>query len=128
MGHLMGKPGAREITPSLVVQFREIIYQYYAVHGRSMPWRSSRNPYHILVSEIMLQQTQVERVVPKYQQFISLFPDFFSLALAPLRDILAVWQAPGDLWVVPAARGGPAEVAVCRAANCRRSSTGWKRK
>jgi len=95
MGHLMGKPGAREITPSLVVQFREIIYQYYAVHGRSMPWRSSRNPYHILVSEIMLQQTQVERVVPKYQQFISLFPDFFSLALAPLRDILAVWQGLG---------------------------------
>jgi A/G-specific adenine glycosylase len=60
-----------------------------------MPWRESREPYQILVSEIMLQQTQVERVVVKYEQFVSTFPDFAALARAPLRDILTVWQGLG---------------------------------
>jgi len=87
--------GTKKITPSLVAQFREKIYQHYAVHSRTMPWRSSQDPYHILVSEIMLQQTQVERVVPKYERFIKTFPDFFSLAQAPLRDVLTVWQGLG---------------------------------
>jgi len=95
MGYLTGKPGAKDITPSLEAQFRAKIYQHYAVHGRPMPWRSSQDPYHILVSEIMLQQTQVERVVPKYERFITIFPDFFSLAQAPLRDVLTVWQGLG---------------------------------
>jgi A/G-specific adenine glycosylase len=91
----MRAPEMKEITPSQVAQFREKIYQHYAVHRRTMPWRSSRDPYHIVVSEIMLQQTQVERVVPKYEQFIETFPDFFSLAQAPLRDILTLWQGLG---------------------------------
>jgi A/G-specific adenine glycosylase len=95
MGHLASVPGTKEITPSLVAHFRQTIYQYYADHRREMPWRVSRDPYQILVSEIMLQQTQVERVVRKYHQFISTFPDFFSLAQAPLRDILTVWQGLG---------------------------------
>jgi A/G-specific adenine glycosylase len=88
-------PGDKKITHSRVARFREKIYQHYAVHGRKMPWRASRDPYHILVSEIMLQQTQVERVVPKYEQFIATFPDFFSLAQAPLREILARWRGLG---------------------------------
>jgi A/G-specific adenine glycosylase len=91
----MRAPGMKKITPSQVAQFRETIYQHYADHGRTMPWRASRDPYHILVSELMLQQTQVERVVPKYEQFTATFPDFFSLAQAPLRDILTVWQGLG---------------------------------
>jgi A/G-specific adenine glycosylase len=95
MGHLASVPRTKEITPSSVAHFRQTIYQYYADHRREMPWRVSRDPYHILVSEIMLQQTQVERVVPKYEQFISTFPGFFSLAQAPLRDILTVWQGLG---------------------------------
>ena len=95
MFHLTSLPGTKKITPSLVARFRETIYQHYADHGRTMPWRTSRDPYHILLSEIMLQQTQVERVVPKYEQFIATFPDFFSLAQAPLRDILTVWQGLG---------------------------------
>jgi A/G-specific adenine glycosylase len=95
MGRPMSVPGVKKITPSLVAQFRVRIYQHYTEHGRMMPWRSSREPYHIVVSEIMLQQTQAERVVPKYKRFISVFPDFISLAQAPLRDILKLWQGLG---------------------------------
>ena len=60
-----------------------------------MPWRETTDPYHILVSEIMLQQTQVERVLKKFPEFILAFPDFTALATAPLADILAVWQGMG---------------------------------
>ena len=95
MGRPMSVPRMKEISPSRVAQFRAQIYQHYANHGRVLPWRSSQEPYHIVVSEIMLQQTQVERVVPKYARFISTFPDFFSLAEAPLRDILTLWQGLG---------------------------------
>jgi A/G-specific adenine glycosylase len=60
-----------------------------------MPWRETTDPYQILVSEIMLQQTQVERVLKKFPEFIRSFPDFGTLAAAPLADILAVWQGMG---------------------------------
>ena len=60
-----------------------------------MPWRATTDPYHILVSEIMLQQTQVERVALKYEPFLNAFPDVWSLARAPLRDIMAAWQGLG---------------------------------
>jgi A/G-specific adenine glycosylase len=75
--------------------FQRNIYAYYAEHGRDLPWRATSNPYHILVSEIMLQQTQVQRVTEKYEQFIGAFPDFRSLADAPLQDILRVWHGLG---------------------------------
>jgi A/G-specific adenine glycosylase len=78
-----------------VEEFRRIIYQYYAEHRRKMPWRVSRNPYHILVSEIMLQQTQVGRVLAKYEEFTSRFPDFDSVSKASLPEILGVWQGLG---------------------------------
>jgi A/G-specific adenine glycosylase len=83
------------LKPNEVEEFRQIMYQYYAEHRREMPWRVSRNPYHILVSEIMLQQTQVERVLAKYEEFISRFPDFDSVSKAPLQEILGVWQGLG---------------------------------
>jgi A/G-specific adenine glycosylase len=60
-----------------------------------MPWRDTRNPYHILVSEIMLQQTQVSRVLGAYSRFIRMFPDIQTLARAPLADILRAWQGLG---------------------------------
>jgi A/G-specific adenine glycosylase len=85
----------RDLTPDRVRAFQELIYGYYREHGRTFPWRATHNPYHILVSEIMLQQTQTERVLEKYEQFINSFPDFPSLARAPLREILAVWQGLG---------------------------------
>jgi A/G-specific adenine glycosylase len=87
--------GTKGLTPDAVRAFRKLIYRYYQEHGRALPWRTTHNPYHILVSEIMLQQTQTERVVEKYEQFINSFPDFSSLAKAPLRDILRAWQGLG---------------------------------
>ena len=60
-----------------------------------LPWRRTRNPYRILVSEVMLQQTQVERVFGKYPEFIKIFPDFHSLSRASLRKLLRVWQGMG---------------------------------
>ena len=75
--------------------FRDKIYHYYREQRRVLPWRTTSDPYQILVSEIMLQQTQVERVKDKYTTFLSVFPDFTSLSLAPLREILKVWQGLG---------------------------------
>jgi A/G-specific adenine glycosylase len=60
-----------------------------------MPWRDNTEPYYVLVSELMLQQTQVDRVIPKFEQFISLFPDVQSLAAAPLSDVLTAWSGLG---------------------------------
>jgi A/G-specific adenine glycosylase len=75
--------------------FRELIWEYYESHGRVLPWRLTRNPYHIFVSEVMLQQTQVERVLAKYEPFIRLFPDFGTLATCPLDVLLRAWQGMG---------------------------------
>jgi A/G-specific adenine glycosylase len=75
--------------------FRELIYDHYHKYGRSLPWRLTRDPYRILVSEMMLQQTQVERVLEKYGDFINVFPDFPSLAAAPLDQVLLLWQGLG---------------------------------
>ena len=75
--------------------FKQQIWDYYRKHGRSLPWRETRNPYHILVSELMLQQTQVNRVIEKYREFIAKFPDAVALAKAPLRSVLTVWKGLG---------------------------------
>lgn len=72
-----------------------MIYRYYKEYGRDLPWRTTHNPYYILVSEIMLQQTQVQRVVEKYKQFIRIFPDLSSLGRAPLQEVLKEWQGLG---------------------------------
>jgi A/G-specific adenine glycosylase len=68
---------------------------WYARHARALPWRGSRDPYRVWVSEIMLQQTQVETVIPYYQRWLALFPDVRRLAAAPLRDVLAAWEGLG---------------------------------
>ena len=86
---------AKRITAAQIQPFQRTIWDYYRKHARTLPWRKSRNPYRILVSEIMLQQTQVERVIEKYQRFISAFPDFSSLSQASLHDILSIWQGLG---------------------------------
>jgi A/G-specific adenine glycosylase len=75
--------------------FRAIVLGHYREHGRDLPWRRTYDPYEILVSEMMLQQTQVARVIPKYGSFLSRFPDLEALATAPLREVLAVWQGLG---------------------------------
>lgn len=81
-------------APSLK-QFQQMIWQFYKRYGRSFAWRMTRDPYHIMVSEIMLQQTQTDRVIPKYEHFIAAFATVDFLAQADLRDVLAVWQGLG---------------------------------
>lgn len=83
-------------TSYAVRKFRTIVYRFYRENARDdLPWRNTDDPYHILVSEIMLQQTQVERVLNKYPLFVSKYPDFRSLAHARLRSLYTVWQGMG---------------------------------
>ena len=76
-------------------EFRELIWQKGRELYREMPWRQDTRPYYVLVSELMLQQTQVDRVVPKFNDFIAAFPDERALAAASLADILRRWQGLG---------------------------------
>jgi len=80
---------------SAVERFREAVYAHYEQHGRDFPWRHTTDPYHILVAEVMLQQTQTGRVVPKYIDFTGRFPDFETLARARPADVLDAWQGLG---------------------------------
>ncbi len=76
--------------------FHKIVYDFYREHGRAhLPWRSNPAPYRVLVSEIMLQQTQVDRVIPKFNQWMKQFPTVTALANAQTRDVLAAWQGLG---------------------------------
>lgn len=78
-----------------IAAFKEFIWNFYEQHKRNFAWRHVDNPYFVLVSEIMLQQTQTQRVIAKYEQFIAAFPNFERLAAASLRDVLLVWQGLG---------------------------------
>ncbi len=84
-----------DLNPRTVAAFQKAIYAHFRANPRPMPWRETRDPYCILVSEIMLQQTQVERVKVKYAQFLDCFPTPAELAAAPLPDVLRVWQGLG---------------------------------
>lgn len=76
--------------------FQKKIWKYYKEHGRhDLPWRNTKDPYKILVSEIMLQQTQVSRVVPKYEAFLKTFPTLSQLANASQSEVLSLWQGLG---------------------------------
>jgi A/G-specific adenine glycosylase len=87
----------RQLSLQQISLFQHLIYSCYNKHRRDLPWRNTDNPYHILVSEIMLQQTQVERVIEKYNLFLSRFPDVVSLAKATLKEVLEVWQGLGHI-------------------------------
>ena len=77
-------------------QFIRIVKDFYDKEGRhTLPWRKTTDPYKIAVSEIMLQQTQVARVIEKYQSFLKLFPNVSALAKAPLKDVLEAWSGLG---------------------------------
>lgn len=82
-------------TNSKIRALRNRVRKYFAKHGRALPWRKTHDPYRILVSEIMLQQTQVDRVVPKFEAFIQKFPTVHKLAKAPLSSVLKQWQGLG---------------------------------
>lgn len=76
-------------------QFQELIWQKGQELYRDMPWREDTRPYYVLVSELMLQQTQVSRVIPKFEAFVEAFPDEYTLANASLADVLRLWQGLG---------------------------------
>jgi A/G-specific adenine glycosylase len=78
-----------------IKKFQETIWEYYKKNKRDLPWRKTRDPYKILVSEVMLQQTQVSRVVVKYKSFLKKFPTVEVLAHAKLHDVLREWQGLG---------------------------------
>src|SRR6266581_1859118 len=80
--------------PALALVHRHLL-AWYAAEQRHLPWRSTHDPYAILVSEIMLQQTQVERVLPKYQQFLATFPTLANLAAASTADVISAWVPLG---------------------------------
>lgn len=79
----------------LIDEFKTVVYNFYKENYRSMPWRENTNPYYILVSEYMLQQTQVNRVIDKFLAFTSNFPDFGTLASATNAEVLAQWNGLG---------------------------------
>ncbi len=83
------------INTDNLTKFTHFLLHFYSRYQRTLPWRETCNPYYILISEIMLQQTPVERVIPKYREFISLFPDFPSLASASVSEVLVAWQGLG---------------------------------
>src|SRR5256885_1210516 len=78
-----------------VALFQSFIWDFYKKNSRNFVWRNIDNEYHVLVSEIMLQQTQTHRVITKYEEFLIAFPTVQSLADASLRDVLSVWQGLG---------------------------------
>lgn len=75
--------------------FRKEVLDYFRKSGRTLPWRKNRAPYSILVSEVMLQQTQVDRVIDKFEQFIRAFPDFNALNRASLAQVYSIWKGLG---------------------------------
>jgi A/G-specific adenine glycosylase len=76
-------------------RFQQALLAWFAEHGRDLPWRHTRDPYAILVSEVMLQQTQVDRVTPKYAEWLEKYPDLPALAEADLDDVKATWKGLG---------------------------------
>ncbi|MBI4114305.1 MAG: A/G-specific adenine glycosylase [Candidatus Niyogibacteria bacterium] len=78
-------------------QFQKIIRKHYRKNKKknNFPWRRTKNPYHILVSEIMLQQTQIPRVIPKYNEWIKTFPTIQALAKAPFSKVMSIWHGLG---------------------------------
>ena len=82
-------------SPALAARVHQAIADWYAANARGLPWRGSSDPYAILVSEVMLQQTQVERVVPKYREFLAAFPTLTALAESPPAEIIRVWAPLG---------------------------------
>lgn len=83
------------ITMNQIEAFKEFIWDFYHQNKREFAWRHAENPYYVVVSELMLQQTQTQRVINKYEQFIAAFPTFETLAASSLRDVLSVWQGLG---------------------------------
>ena len=81
--------------PAARRRFRRVLLAWYRENGRDLPWRKTDDPYHILVSEVMLQQTQVDRVLPKYEEWLTRYPSLSALAAADEQDVTAAWRPLG---------------------------------
>ncbi len=79
----------------IIASFQQTVYQFYTINKRIFSWRSIVSPYRVVVSEIMLQQTQTFRVSQKFEEFVGAFSDFTSLASAEFKDVLRLWQGLG---------------------------------
>ncbi len=85
----------KKLSPRAIHAFRKKIYTFYDEKGRDLPWRKRVNPYRVLISEIMLQQTQVDRVIEKYGNFLKALPDFKTLASISTAQLLSLWSGLG---------------------------------
>jgi len=85
----------RDLLQATVAELRGRILGWYAANGRDLPWRRTTDPYAVLVSEIMLQQTQAPRVIRKFAEFLAVYPRLEDLAEAPLDDVLRLWKGLG---------------------------------
>ncbi len=86
---------APDLESGVKRRFRTRLLKWYREYGRDLPWRKTSDPYKILVSEVMLQQTQVDRVIPKYHEFLDRYPSFEELAQAPVREVKKTWYPLG---------------------------------
>ena len=93
-GSVPSQPPALPL-PAARQRFRRRLLEWYRRHGRDLPWRRTSDPYHILVSEVMLQQTQVDRVLPKYHEWLEKYPSLEALAAAPEEDVTETWRPLG---------------------------------
>lgn len=94
---IIQKPKAQEVIPSRhqKLQFQKTLLKWYGEFGRDLPWRRTANPYRILVSEMMLQQTQVDRVIPKFHEFLEKYPTLQDLAQASPEEVRKTWYPLG---------------------------------
>src|SRR5690625_3111876 len=77
------------------MDFSSVLIQWYLEHKRSLPWRETKNPYYVWLSEIILQQTRVEQGLPYYLKFVETFPEIEDLANASQHEVLKLWQGLG---------------------------------
>jgi A/G-specific adenine glycosylase len=94
-GHVIGSTTTKPPSAAAIADLQRTVLDWYAGNGRELPWRRTLDPYAILVSEIMLQQTQVSRVLPRYLAFLERFPDLETLSASTLTDVLAEWSGLG---------------------------------
>ena len=91
----MARSNTPRLDPSSARTFQKRLLAWYRRHGRDLPWRRTRDPYRILVSEVMLQQTQVDRVEPKYHEWLERYPTLDALASAPEDEVTRTWYPLG---------------------------------
>ena len=87
--------GPEQANQDRLGRIRDGLLSWFKENARDLPWRRTRDPYAILVSEVMLQQTQVDRVLPYYTRFLERFPTVEDLAAAPTSDVIRIWSGLG---------------------------------